>query len=684
MQKPNKEKLGMQISKTIAMVFLVIAVVYSVIIYSAEYSSFDRTIRLVKISINSIFEQRKDEIANEMFLDHKSATSEIINKIKEIDGVVQISLYTKDGTIFDSTEFDSKKRLNVFKHLELASPLFEKEKFDDKSVLVYTTPIVVIGELFGFIRIYYEIETIEQEFLIHWLLFISVLVASLFLMAYVLNLKLKKLVTDPVKIISSAMHRIEEGDLGLQVDLDADNEIGQMAESFNLMSCKNKMMYDDLGTLNQDLEKKVEERTCELNRQLMETKRAQNALEDSERRFRELFNNMTSGVVIYESTDGGKSFIIRDINHMCERIERVKRENIIGKDVRDVFPGVEKTGIIEKFQEVYRFGRMVEMEAFFYHDDLRCGWRKNYIYRLPDKEIVAVYNDVTSEKENERRLEDLNKDLQRASLQAGMAEVASEVLHNVGNVLNSVNISASSIRGITNKLKADSFEKAVGMLKENCGRLDDFLHNDPKGKQLISYFDELQKHLYLSQEHSMSEIGRLQENIEHINEIINMQQNYAKECRVEDVVDLQEMVEDALRLNEAAFVQYNIRINKDYATTRKAKVQKHKVLQIITNLITNAKDALVEADGIDKHIYISIRNAGDKVEVSVKDNGIGIEQEHLTRIFAHGYTTKKHGHGFGLHGSAIAAMEMGGNLDVVSEGKGKGAEFILTLPAYRK
>ena len=114
------------------------------------------------------------------------------------------------------------------------------------------------------------------------------------------------------------------------------------------------------------------------------------------------------------------------------------------------------------------------------------------------------------------------------------------------------------------------------------------------------------------------------------------------------------------------------------------QVEKQKVLQILVNLMRNARDALVESGrqgpAIDLAHPNRRRSDEKKVVIEVIDNGVGIEEENLTKIFSHGFTTKRHGHGFGLHSSANAAKEMGGNLTAHSDGPGRGAVFTLELP----
>jgi signal transduction histidine kinase len=141
------------------------------------------------------------------------------------------------------------------------------------------------------------------------------------------------------------------------------------------------------------------------------------------------------------------------------------------------------------------------------------------------------------------------------------------------------------------------------------------------------------------------------------------------------------LVEDAIRMNTAKFARHGIDVVCNFAPVPAVKIDKHKTLQILVNLIRNAKHALEDSKTMDKRVTIDIAAGSEgMVNVSVSDNGIGIPAENLTRIFQHGFTTKKNGHGFGLHSGALAAKEMGGCLSVSSDGPCTGATFTLSLP----
>jgi PAS domain S-box-containing protein len=306
----------------------------------------------------------------------------------------------------------------------------------------------------------------------------------------------------------------------------------------------------------------------------------------------------------------------------------------------------------------------------------------NSLLELPGQPllILTIFRDITQRKQAEAELEVMHRQLMDASRQAGMADVATNVLHNVGNVLNSVNVSGSLIRERIKKSKVSNLGKIADLLQEQKDKLAGFLVEDQKGKQLPGYLTQLAFHLTREREEVLEEVGSLVNNIEHIKEIVAMQQSYAKVSGLSESLRVVDLVEDALRMNAGALQRHQVQVIREYSEAPPILVDKHKVLQILVNLIRNAKYACDEAQGADKHIRVRVTNEQEYLSVAVIDNGIGIPPENLTRIFNHGFTTRKEGHGFGLHSGALAATEIGGSLNVHSDGHGKGAAFTLKLP----
>src|SRR5882672_11625833 len=284
--------------------------------------------------------------------------------------------------------------------------------------------------------------------------------------------------------------------------------------------------------------------------------------------------------------------------------------------------------------------------------------------------------------ETQSKLEETHKQLLQVSRQAGMAEVATGVLHNVGNVLNSVSVSATVVCERLRQSEVDDLHCAAAMLDEKNGQLAKFLTDDPKCKLLPEYLIKASKLLASERDELVSEMAAVVQHIEHIKEIVAMQQSYAKVFGVLEPVPPTALVRDALRMNAAAFERHGVRIIQQFdENVPPALVDRHKVLQILVNLLRNAKYAIDEQAPAEKRLEIHVsRAAGGNVAITVRDNGVGIPPENLTLIFSDAATTEKDGHGFGLHSGALAAKQMNGSLSVNSEGPGLGASFTLELP----
>jgi len=293
---------------------------------------------------------------------------------------------------------------------------------------------------------------------------------------------------------------------------------------------------------------------------------------------------------------------------------------------------------------------------------------------------VVVVQDITERRLAEEELEEVHKQLLLASRQAGMAEVATNVLHNVGNVLNSVNVSASLVAERIKKSKCVGLSRVAALLETHAGDLAGFI-GGAQGRHLPGYLRELSGELTAERDAAVAELSALRANVEHIKEIVAMQQGYAKRGGITDVLDIRALADDSLRMNEGAFSRHGVTIVRDFAEVPLIQVDKHKVLQILVNVIRNAKYACSELKGDgERRVTVRIRASEREITVAVIDTGIGIPRENLQRIFNHGFTTRPDGHGFGLHSSALAARELGGSLQVESAGLRRGATFTLTLP----
>ena len=292
------------------------------------------------------------------------------------------------------------------------------------------------------------------------------------------------------------------------------------------------------------------------------------------------------------------------------------------------------------------------------------------------KAEIARRERVQAEKEK------THQELLKASRAAGMSEVATGVLHNVGNVLNSINISAGIVAEHVNELNIVNIARAANLMREHAGDIGNYMANDPKGKQLPDYLAQLAAHLSTEQSLLVKEIGFVKMKIEHIKQIVAAQQNYGKVVGLEERVKIEGLIEDVLRIHASELAQHEVRVRHDYPPgLPEILVDKHKVLQILLNLLSNAKHAVVDSGQKEKQVTVRVTNGNDKIRIAMSDNGVGIAPVNLRKIFNHGFTTrKKDGHGFGLHSGALAAKEMGGSLTARSDGPGQGATFTLEIP----
>jgi len=298
-----------------------------------------------------------------------------------------------------------------------------------------------------------------------------------------------------------------------------------------------------------------------------------------------------------------------------------------------------------------------------------------------DSALQTARDDLEKRVEDRtRELEDTHRQLLAASRRGGMAEIATNVLHNVGNVLNSVNVSTGLITESVKKSRVSSLAKVVALLQEHTADLGTFITTDDRGKHVPAHLAQLAEHLLADQAALLGEMDSLRRNVEHIKEIVAMQQNYATFGGVKEIINVVDLVEDSLRMNEGTLNRHRVQVIREFEAVPPMNVEKHKILQILVNLVRNAKHACQESARPDKRLTVRVATADDRVKITMVDNGVGIPPENLTRIFSHGFTTRKDGHGFGLHSGALAAKEMGGSLTVYSAGAGQGATFTLELP----
>ena len=307
---------------------------------------------------------------------------------------------------------------------------------------------------------------------------------------------------------------------------------------------------------------------------------------------------------------------------------------------------------------------------------------KEITERKRAEQELSRYKDHLEElvKERTKELESAQGRLVDLSRRAGMAEVASGVLHNVGNVMNSVNVGASMARDAVKALPVEGLTRACDLLDQNASRLSDYLRSDPTGRKVPDYLRKLGIALTEEKQGILITIDQLNGHLEHMKKIIAAQQSYAKVTGVTEACTLEEIAETALSISEAGLRNSRIEIVRDYEKLPAVFIDRHQIMQILVNLISNAKHALEDRGTKQRELKVAIAKVDGGARIEVRDNGVGISRENLAKIFNHGFTTKKKGHGFGLHNCANAAQQMHGSLTAYSDGPEKGASFVLRIP----
>ncbi|WP_239470439.1 trifunctional serine/threonine-protein kinase/ATP-binding protein/sensor histidine kinase [Archangium violaceum] len=270
--------------------------------------------------------------------------------------------------------------------------------------------------------------------------------------------------------------------------------------------------------------------------------------------------------------------------------------------------------------------------------------------------------------------------LMDATREAGLSDVAANVLHNVGNVLTSAVLNTHMLREKVDASRMVRLKQLTVLLEEHQDDLAGFLTKDPRGTQLMSYLFGLADEL-LREHASMKEsLGKLKEHIEHMRAILHVQQTHGRHTLLPEECELSQLVEDALSIQLPALQRHGITVTRELQVLPKARLDKHRVLQILINLITNARNAMSGVPEARRRLHVRLDAEGGTARIQVVDSGKGIAAEHRERLFSQGFTTRTDGQGLGLYSSALAAKSLGGRLTLESEGPGKGATATLELP----
>ena len=610
--------------------------------------------------------------------------SEMLASLKAKSSIVFACVYTKEGKVLARY-----RRPDITEDIPAPPCAKESCRFDNHYFKLFRR-IDRGDEVIG--TVYIQLDTSEMKTQFRreaGIMILSVLMCSL--VAYLVSLRLQRVISGPIVDLAEVARVVsEKKDYSIRAVKQNNDEVGLLIDAFNTMLEQIQNRESDLREARDKLEERVVKRTTELtyaNEQLIseitERKNIETALRKGEERFRQVVES--AGDWIWEVNAEG---LYTYASPIVERVLGYKPEEIVGKkhfydffapDVKEIlkkaaFEVIAKGEVFKGFVNlnIHKNGSTVIMETsgipIIDEKGNLCGYR-------------GADRDITERKRAEVELKTTQEKLFEVARKAGMAEVAADVLHNVGNVLNSINVSATVITEKVTKSELANVQKVASIINEHIDEIGTFLAEHPRGKHIPVYLTEVSKCLQAEQSDIIGKLQVLTDNVQHIKDIISMQQAYAKVSGIELQVSLRQLVEDAIRINSAGLQRHRTRLVREFDELPDVEIDKQRLLQILVNLISNAKYALSDSDKEDKLLTIRIyRRDEDRFRIEVADNGAGIPKENLTKIFRHGFTTKQHGHGFGLHSSALGAKELGGSLTVHSDGLGKGARFTLELP----
>ena len=599
------------------------------------------------------------------FNDPKAA-EDMLSALRAQPDIVAVCIYSRDGS-----PFAKYLRRDLAKGFSVPKPEPDGHRFTNDGLILFHS-IEAKGDRIGSICLESDLGRLTARLRRYALIVVAVLLASM-LAAFSLSSRLQRWLSEPILHLAKTARDVAlNKNYSLRAVKQNQDELGRLTDDFNAMLSQIQQQDAALQAANESLEQRVEERT------------------------RELENSLSLVHATVESTADGILVVDRQgrtatYNKKFMAMWRIPETIMASGDDERLLGTVldqlkQPEEFLGKVRELYAHPDNPDFDVIEFKDG-----RVFERYSLPQcvgKEIVGrVWNfrDISERRQAEKKVENLYRQLQESSRQAGMAEVATNVLHNVGNVLNSVNVSATLVSEQVRKSKTVNLIKLAALIQEHQHDFAAFLASDPKGMQVPGYLSGLAAQLTQEQAGVLKELQSLSANIEHIKDVVAMQQNYSKTCGVMESITVTEMVEDAIRMNEAALARHDVQVIREYSETPPVVVEKHKVLQILVNLIRNSKYALDEGGRPDRQLTVRVdKNGGDFVRVAIIDNGVGIPSQNLTRIFEHGFTTRKKGHGFGLHSGALAAKELGGTLIARSDGPGRGATFVLELPIQAK
>ncbi|MDH3394029.1 MAG: response regulator, partial [Desulfobulbaceae bacterium] len=370
-------------------------------------------------------------------------------------------------------------------------------------------------------------------------------------------------------------------------------------------------------------------------------KQSEEILENNEARFRGLFDNMNSGAAIFKAVNNGEHFVVIDFNKAAERIEKLDKEKIIGKNISEIFPNIQQSGLEDILRKVWQTGDAVHNQPTFYQDERISGWREYHVYKLPSGELVSLFDDVTQRKQVE-------EELRQAQKLEAIGTLAGGIAHDFNNIL-------TAIIGYTQLLLYDTSaeEKSHPLLTE-------VLNASKRATNLV-------------------------------NQILTFSRQTEKERKP---IEAQPVVKEALKLLRGTLPS-TIEIVQEIDTKcRMIMADPVQIHQILMNLCTNAYHAMRKNGGT---LTVSMKETtiepgftdaqeqelspGSYICLSIRDSGEGMSEETLAKIFAPYFSTKGPGEGTGLGLSTVLSLTKSYNGGITAESSlGEGSTFSVYLP----
>ncbi len=393
--------------------------------------------------------------------------------------------------------------------------------------------------------------------------------------------------------------------------------------------------------------------------------------------FFELFESVYDAVLI--TNLAGQ--LIR-MNERAADFFSIREEDATDYKITDLISGADENAV-DWILEHLKNERRVFIECFCLSldgSDFPAEVTVNLIHLTEDNELCFFIRNVTVRKETEEELHRAQEGLLQAAHKAGMAEIATGILHDVGNLLNSVNVSCGLLHSALETKAVDGLQKCNTMFQEHLNDLPAFFANDPRGRKLPQLYVKIGEVLHQEWMHVARENERIQRTVDVIREVIGTQQDNARLSLFEQDIDVGEVINEVLALQQTYITDAHVKIDKDFDPGLQLKTQKAKLIFVMVNLIRNAVDAVRSTEEEKRLIQIRAFVNDTATFVQVEDNGIGIPPDNMAKIFTHGFTTKPSGHGFGLHACANFMKEMRGSIGADSPGEGQGTVFQLKFP----